>query len=160
MEEAAHVDNSSSFTIDVNDAGVLTYTFTNQRLATLRVTKTGTNNAALDGVVFELRDAAGGLLDTQTTVGGLAQFAYLEVGETYTVREIKTISGYQLNEEVLTFTVDAANLVIDRTIVNYERIDELPATGTPARLVLWLCGGVLILSFFVRTVLMRKRGIY
>ncbi len=159
VTEVANADYSVTSTIDENSAGKLTYTFTNQRKATLRVTKVNQSNAPLDGITFELRNAAGDLIGSGTTTGGKIEFPYLEVGVTYTLTETKTIGSYQLNEAPWTFTVDAATLLIEKTIVNYARLEMLPATGSAGRLLFWAASVALLLIYVFRESIMKAFGL-
>lgn len=159
VTEVANADYSVTSTIDENSAGKLTYTFTNQRKATLSVTKVNQSNAPLDGITFELRNATGDLIGSGMTSGGKIEFPYLEVGVTYTLTETKTIGSYQLNEAPWTFTVDAATLLIEKTIVNYARLEMLPATGTAGRLLFWAAGVALLLIYVFRESIMKAFGL-
>lgn len=72
----------------------------------------------LEGVVFELLDEKGNVVDTLVTDKyGEAISTHLRINQKYTLKEVKTQEIYELNEELITIELED-NQVIDKTITN------------------------------------------
>ena len=91
-------ENTRTQTVVVNPDDTQTLTFTNTPIGGLIITKSDESSGKrLSGVQFEVRKMNGEIIGTYTTdLGGVIQLPQLDSGW-YTVTELKTISGYQLD---------------------------------------------------------------
>ncbi|MEQ2620038.1 SpaA isopeptide-forming pilin-related protein [Hominicoprocola fusiformis] len=91
-------DNTRTQTVVVNPDDTQTLTFTNTPIGGLIITKSDESSGKrLSGVQFEVRKMNGEIIGTYTTDrNGVIQLPQLDSGW-YTVTELKTISGYQLD---------------------------------------------------------------
>lgn len=95
------------FTIAFNQQEVLELEHENARSTNaVEVMKKGEDGVPLEGVVFELRDAKGTVLQADITTDKKGRFSISELkpGE-YQLVEIKTVDGYVLNEEPVPFEI-------------------------------------------------------
>ena len=91
-------ENTRTQTVVVNPDDTQTLTFTNTPIGGLIITKSDESSGKrLSGVQFEVRRMNGEIIGTYTTDrNGVIQLPQLDSGW-YTVTELKTISGYQLD---------------------------------------------------------------
>lgn len=91
-------ENTRTQTVVVNPDDTQTLTFTNTPIGGLIITKSDESNGKrLSGVQFEVRKMNGEIIGTYTTDrNGVIQLPLLDSGW-YTVTELKTVSGYQLD---------------------------------------------------------------
>ena len=91
-------ENTRTQTVVVNPDDTQTLTFTNTPIGGLIITKSDESSGKrLSGVQFEVRKMNGEIIGTYTTDrNGVIQLPQLDSGW-YTVTELKTVSGYQLD---------------------------------------------------------------
>lgn len=91
-------ENTRTQTVVVNPDDTQTLTFTNTPIGGLIITKSDESSGKrLSGVQFEVRKMNGKIIGTYTTDrNGVIQLPQLDSGW-YTVTELKTVSGYQLD---------------------------------------------------------------
>ena len=91
-------ENTRTQTVVVNPEDTQTLTFTNTPIGGLIITKSDESSGKrLSGVQFEVRKMNGDIIGTYTTDrNGVIQLPQLDSGW-YTVTELKTVSGYQLD---------------------------------------------------------------
>lgn len=91
-------ENTRTQTVVVNPDDTQTLTFTNTPIGGLIITKSDESSGKrLSGVQFEVRRMNGEIIGTYTTDrNGVIQLPLLDSGW-YTVTELKTVSGYQLD---------------------------------------------------------------
>ncbi len=91
-------ENTRTQTVVVNPDDTQTLTFTNAPIGGLIITKSDESSGKrLSGVQFEVRRMNGEIIGTYTTDrNGVIQLPQLDSGW-YTVTELKTVSGYQLD---------------------------------------------------------------
>ena len=91
-------ENTRTQTVVVNPDDTQTLTFTNTPIGGLIITKSDESSGKrLSGVQFEVRRMNGEIIGTYTTDrNGVIQLPQLDSGW-YTVTELKTVSGYQLD---------------------------------------------------------------
>ena len=91
-------ENTRTQTVVVNPDDTQTLTFTNTPVGGLIITKSDESSGKrLSGVQFEVRKMNGEIIGTYTTDrNGVIQLPQLDSGW-YTVTELKTVSGYQLD---------------------------------------------------------------
>lgn len=91
-------ENTRTQTVVVNPDDTQTLTFTNTPIGGLIITKSDESSGKrLSGVQFEVRKMNGEIIGTYTTDrNGVIQLPQLDSGW-YTVTELKTLSGYQLD---------------------------------------------------------------
>ena len=91
-------ENTRTQTVVVNPDDTQTLTFTNTPIGGLIITKSDESSGKrLSGVQFEVRKMNGEVIGTYTTDrNGMIQIPQLDSGW-YTVTELKTVSGYQLD---------------------------------------------------------------
>ena len=91
-------ENTRTQTVVVNPDDTQTLTFTNTPVGGLIITKSDESSGKrLSGVQFEVRKINGEIIGTYTTDrNGVIQLPQLDSGW-YTVTELKTVSGYQLD---------------------------------------------------------------
>ncbi|WP_182201148.1 SpaA isopeptide-forming pilin-related protein [Paraliobacillus salinarum] len=96
------------FTIAFNQQEVLELEHENARSTNaVEVMKKGEDGVPLEGVVFDLVDAEGTVLqaDIRTDKNGRFSISKLKPGD-YQLVEIKTVNGYVLNEEPVSFEIE------------------------------------------------------
>ena len=91
-------ENTRTQTVVINPDDTQTLTFTNTPIGGLIITKSDESSGKrLSGVQFEVRKMNGEIIGTYTTDrNGVIQLPQLD-GGWYTVTELKTVSGYQLD---------------------------------------------------------------
>ena len=83
---------------------------------------------ALEGITFRVKEKDAEDADDQlyvTDKDGKITITHLTKDTTYTVQEVKTIPGYNLETEVVEFTVD------ENGLINGERVHEITFTNVP-----------------------------
>ena len=84
----------------------------------LEITKIDNKNKTLSGVVFEIKDAKGNVVDTLTTdAQGKATSKKLPLG-TYTYKEISAPSNVVMDTDTHEFKLETNNQVVSRQVVN------------------------------------------
>lgn len=131
-----YVRNTTSKTVVMASNGAVTvdgtavsgsYQYVNQPVtSSIRINAVdGLSNKGVAGATYELRNAAGQLVATQTSdSSGVALFNNLPLGS-YTVTQVKAPPGYQLNNSSQSVTVTAAQSVFNSP--QYSNV--LPNTG-------------------------------
>ncbi len=97
----------------------VTKTVVNQRVkGGLKITKVDDSNKTIANVKFEIKDAAGNVVDTITTnAQGIATSKTLTMGK-YTYKEIYAPAGYIMDTKEYSFEVTETNKAIEKTVVN------------------------------------------
>ncbi|WMM24473.1 SpaA isopeptide-forming pilin-related protein [Tissierella sp. MB52-C2] len=134
VEKAYHIsikEDGVTVEKDINDNALIV---TNIELGRIKIIKVdnANENRRLSGAIFEVRDIEGAVIDTVTTDrDGIAMVEELEYG-TYTIGETKAPSGYRLNRQEYSVTVngedDGENIEVSLTVKN-TRIPVNPGPG-------------------------------
>ena len=142
------------------------YNIMNRQLrGTLRIVKTDDFDEPVEGVIFEIEDAEGLLIDTVSTdEDGIAEVV-LPLG-TYTITEIFAPEDYIMDDEEKIATIDEDGETVELTVVNILEIEEveplplpkpkptLPKTGAQGSFLWYGMGAILALAGFT---LLRKK---
>lgn len=151
-----YVRNTASKTVVVASNGAVTvdgtavsgsYQYVNQPVtSSIRINAVdGLSNKGVAGATYELRNAAGQLVATQTSdSSGVVLFNNLPLGN-YTVTQVKAPSGYQLNNSVKSLTVTAAQNVYSSP--QYSNV--LPNTGGHGPIAFTISGIFIMAIAFV-----------
>lgn len=144
------------------------YNIMNRQLrGTLRIVKTDDFDEPIEGVIFEIEDAEGLLIDTVSTdEDGIAEVV-LPLG-TYTITEIFAPEDYIMDDEEKIVIIDEDGETVELTVVNILEIEEveplplptpkpkptLPKTGAQGSFLWYGMGAILALAGFT---LLRKK---
>ncbi|MGL5417338.1 MAG: SpaA isopeptide-forming pilin-related protein, partial [Clostridium sp.] len=108
----------------------------NEVQGSLSVTKLGANNTKLEGAVFTVTGPNNFSKEITTGSNGVASLSNLAWG-TYTIKETKAPTGYTLNPEAQTVTIDASNAakvqnvnVVDGQVTGKLQIVKTNEAGT------------------------------
>lgn len=100
------------------------------------IIKKDTDGVSLKGVVLQLLDSSGKKLDEWTTDGKVHSVKNLVVGQTYTVKETKTLDGYILNTTDKKFTVKDISGVQEVVVNNeYTKIEVSKVDESTKKLI-------------------------
>ena len=140
-----------SYSTGENGAFIVTNT---EIVGSLTVLKINEAEEALAGAIFELRDAAGNLIGTETTdSSGEIYFGDLAWGD-YQLIEIKAPDGYRKLVQPISITIGPGDsLHIEKPVVNTKIGWEIPKTGGIGTAGFYGFGAlvmVLTLGFFLR----------
>ena len=107
----------------VSNAEVVKQTVTNKKVTgTIQITKIDDAKQPVEGVVFEIKDQNGNLVDTITTnKDGIAVSSKPLVKGIYTYQEISAPEEYIMDKDVYKFEVKNVNQLIKKTVKN-ERV--------------------------------------
>ena len=110
------------FEINTNNE-IVRKTVTNKKITgTIEITKVDDAKQPVEGVVFEIKDEQGNLVDTITTnKDGIAVSSKPLVKGIYTYQEISAPDGYIMDSDVYKFEVKNVNQIIKKTVKN-ERV--------------------------------------
>jgi LPXTG-motif cell wall-anchored protein len=133
--------------------GKITVTNT-EKVGSLKVIKVDEDEELLSGATFELRDANGNLIGTETTgSSGEAYFGNLSWGD-YQLIETKAPNGYRKLLQPISITIGPGDLLhIEKTVVNTKTGWQIPKTGGIGTAGFYGFGALvmaLTLGFFLR----------
>ena len=117
---AGYVVNKTEYTFEIKTAyQTISKTVVNKRATgSLKIVKTDDKFTPIAGVKFEIKNAAGTIVDTITTnAQGVAVSKRLPIG-TYNYKEIYVPSKYILDSTVKSFKITTDSEVITKTVIN------------------------------------------
>ena len=134
MSDAGYAINPEKYPVELADDGTedqlmeIGVTVPNEP-TTVEIYKVDSlEGKALEGITFRVKEKDAEDADDQlyvTDKDGKITITHLVKDTTYTVQEVKTIPGYNLETEVVEFTVD------ENGLINGERVHEITFTNVP-----------------------------
>lgn len=116
-----HLADQNKHSLTISTSGsIVTATIVNPRISgSVKVTKTGHEDAPLSGVVLGVYDAGTNTQKTRLTTGtdGTATSGTLYYGDYY-LKEISTVDGYELLDTPIPFTISEQGVQVEITLSN------------------------------------------
>ena len=119
-------ENGTQFTV-TSSANTPDVTIVNSQTRVLISKLDSSNNKHVAGATLEIRDASGNQVASWVSNGQAHEILSLAYG-TYTLRETAAPDGYALNEEEISFTLDATNQSASLILQN-DPVIEVPKTA-------------------------------